>query len=103
MSISTRDTEVAGKLIGRRAFIRSALFYSTASCAVLSAPSVALAGLRLSNNIEDLVRSALERAGISPQNALELTKEDFRKGRIVHIDGWAVSRTEATLFHAKYV
>jgi len=43
------------------------------------------------------LRLHLALAGVGPQNVNDVVRRDFAAGRIVQVDGWMLSRTEARL------
>ena len=46
---------------------------------------------------KNLLRLNLAMAGINANNVNDAVRRDFATGRIVHVDGWALSLTEARL------
>lgn len=62
-----------------------------------AAEAIGNAYLALRPTEKNFLRLNLAMAGIGPHNVNDAVRRDFATGRIVHVDGWALSRTEARL------
>ena len=62
-----------------------------------AAEAIGNAYLALRPEEKNFLRLNLTMAGISPLDVNDAVRRDFATGRIVYVDGWALSRTEARL------